>query len=97
MPASRSHSICLTTSDFDALHLRFMSLLSRLQVVTEILGNCENLSGELAPAGYVLNETTKEVEQLYDDLDVWHISTSTPRRRCKVMFLTDDGRQVLTG
>lgn len=63
----------MTTYDpdsFDALHLRFMSLLSRFQVVSEILGNCENLSEELAPAGYVLNETTKELSQLYNDFEL---------------------------
>ena len=54
---------------FDALHLRFMTLLCRFQVVSEILGNCENLPNELAPAGYVLNETTKELEQLYNDFE----------------------------
>jgi hypothetical protein len=37
------------------------------------LGNCENLSNELAPAGYVLNETTKELSQFYDDLETWHL------------------------
>jgi hypothetical protein len=52
---------------FDALQLRFMSVLCRFQVVNETLGNCENLPNELAPAGYVLNETTKELAQLYDD------------------------------
>jgi hypothetical protein len=57
---------------FDALQLRFMSILCRFQVVNETLGNCENLPNELAPAGYVLNETTKELAQLYDDFEVWH-------------------------
>ena len=55
---------------FDALHLRFMSLLSRFEVVSEILGNCENLPQELAPAGYVLNETTEELHQLYNDFEL---------------------------
>lgn len=54
---------------FDALQLRFMSLMSRFQVVSEVL-NCEDLPNELAPAGYVLKETTKELEQLYDDFDL---------------------------
>jgi hypothetical protein len=35
---------------FDALHLRFMSLLCRFQVVSEVLGNCENLPQERPPA-----------------------------------------------
>jgi hypothetical protein len=62
------------TESFDALHLRFMSLMSRFQVVSEILGNCENLPQELGSAGYVLNKTTTELAQLYDDLEVWHMN-----------------------
>jgi hypothetical protein len=54
---------------YDALQLRFMSILCRFQVVNEILGDCENLPIELGPAGYVLNETTRELAQLYNDFE----------------------------
>jgi hypothetical protein len=60
--------------EFAALHNRFMSLLSRLQVVREVLvGNCETLPNEIAPAIYVLNDTTRDAEQLWDDAERWYM------------------------
>ncbi|MGQ0593062.1 MAG: hypothetical protein ACT4QB_10540 [Gammaproteobacteria bacterium] len=54
---------------FDALKNRFMSLLCRLQVLSDVLGNCNLVPKELQPAAYCFDETIKEVAQLYDDLD----------------------------
>jgi hypothetical protein len=59
--------------EFAALHNRFMSLLSRLQVVCEVLGNCETVPNELAPAAYVLNDTTRDAEQLWEDAESWYM------------------------
>ena len=60
------------SDSFDALELRFMSVMSRLQVLSGILGDCANVPNELAPAAYVLHETTDELVQLTEDLESWH-------------------------
>jgi hypothetical protein len=35
--------------------------------------NCETLPNELAPAAYVLNDTTRDAEQLWDDAESWYM------------------------
>jgi hypothetical protein len=70
------------SESFDALHNRFMSLLSRLQVVCEVLDNCENVPNELAPAAYVLNDTTRDAEQLWGDAEGWYMDHEhTPKAK----------------
>ena len=70
--AKSNQTVRSETESFDALHLRFMSLMSRFQVVSEVLGDLQDLPQELTPAGVVLNDTTKELVQLYDDLETWY-------------------------
>jgi hypothetical protein len=72
------------SDDFAALHSRFMSLLSRLQVVCEVVGNCENVPNGLASAGYVLNETTRDAERLWDDAEVWYLTHEHTPKAAKV-------------
>jgi hypothetical protein len=48
-----------------------MSAMSRLQVLKDALG-VDDVSNELAPAAYVLQETVDDVVQLYEDLLNWH-------------------------
>ena len=63
---------------FDA---RFMSLLSRLQVLSEVLG-CDKVPNELAPAAYVLRDTAKDAEQLWDDAESWYMDYDhTPKAK----------------
>jgi hypothetical protein len=59
---------------FDALHNRFLSLLSRFEVLSEILGNCNNVPNELAAAARVFNDTTEDAVQLWDDAEVWYMA-----------------------
>ena len=66
---------------FDELHVRFMSLLSRLQVLSEVL-DCDKVPNELAPAAYVLNDTAKDAEQLWDDAEGWYMAHEhTPKAK----------------
>ena len=37
---------------FEALHIRFMSLLCRLQALSHVLGNCVNVPIEIQPAAF---------------------------------------------
>jgi hypothetical protein len=76
MPKSKQTATPVAESvrdSFDALQKRFMSLLSRLQVVCEVLGNCDNVPNELAPAAYVLNDTTRDAEQLWEGAECWYM------------------------
>jgi hypothetical protein len=54
--------------EFASLHSRFMSLLSRLQVVVSVLDNGD-VPNELAPAAYVLTDTARDAEQLWEDAE----------------------------
>ena len=66
---------------FDALHARFMSLLSRLQVLSEVL-DCDKVPNELAAAAYVLNDTAKDAEQLWGDAEGWYMAHEhTPKAK----------------
>lgn len=56
---------------FDALELRFMSVMSRLQVLRDVL-HTDNVPNELASAAFVLYETTDEVVRLTEDLESWY-------------------------
>ena len=67
---------------FEVLHMRFMSLLCRLQTLDGVLGNGALLPIELQPAAYCFAETVKEVAQLYEDFEAWYPPPrpgSTPR------------------
>jgi len=57
---------------FEVLHMRFMSLLCRLQTLDGVLGNGALLPIELQPAAYCFAETVKEVAQLYEDFEAWY-------------------------
>jgi len=56
---------------FDALQLRFMSLRTRLNVLSEVLST-GNLPFDFQEAGFVLRETAEEVVDLCHDLEFWH-------------------------
>jgi hypothetical protein len=57
---------------FDALDDRFMSLMSRFQVIKDTLGDFNNLPNELHPAAFVFNETVEDMVRFYGELQGWH-------------------------
>lgn len=57
---------------FEALHMRFMSLLCRLQTLANVLGDCCNMPLEIQPAAYCFDETVKELAELYNDFEAWY-------------------------
>jgi hypothetical protein len=66
---------------FAELETRYMSAMSRLQVLQDPLGVTE-VPNELAPAAYVLSDTVDDVVQLYEDLQNWHMAYEhTPKAK----------------
>ena len=58
-----------------------MSLLSRLQVLSEVLG-CDKVPNKLAPAAYVLGIGPRTPEQLWDDAESWYMDYDhTPKAK----------------
>ena len=65
---------------FGALDARFMSLRSRLEVLKDVLGDCENVPNELAAAAFTFSETVEELVRWHGDLQDWHMAHEhTPR------------------
>ena len=66
---------------FQEIENRYMSAMSRLQVLKEVMG-VDEVPNELAPAAYVLQDTVDDVVQLYDDLTSWHFDHEhTPKAK----------------
>jgi hypothetical protein len=59
---------------FDAIRDRFMSLMSRFQVIKDTLGDFNKLPNELHPAAFVFNETVEEMVRFYGELHRWHMA-----------------------
>ena len=57
---------------FDALDDRFMSLMSRFQVIGGTLGDFNKLPNDLHPAAFVFNEAVEDMVRFYGELQHWH-------------------------
>jgi hypothetical protein len=58
--------------EFTPLMRRFLLAIAQLQVVTQCL-DVQDLPAEFEHAGLVLHETTKSIDEIYDEIDSWAV------------------------
>jgi hypothetical protein len=59
--------------EFDAIMRRFLVAVAQLETVVQALGDLSELPKQFMSAGLVLQETTRDLNSLYDDLDGWAV------------------------
>ena len=55
---------------------RFLTVLHQLQLATKDFGDLSSLPAEFAPAGWVMQEATKELDTIFNALDSWDVCHS---------------------
>lgn len=63
----------LVAEAHDALMRRLLVAVNQLRLVSDTFGDLASLPHRFVPAGLTMQETTKDLDQLYNEFDQWFV------------------------